>query len=152
LGGPLPADIPVLADSVQGNMRKNHMADSAQTVYEQIGENGFRRLIDGFYRRVADDPVLRPMYPEGDLAPAARRLRLFLVQFFGGPGTYGEERGHPRLRMRHAPFPIDRVARDVWVGHMLAALDEAAIPEPARSTMQAYFERTATHMINVMRL
>lgn len=126
--------------------------NTAQNVYEQIGEGGFQRLIDGFYRRVADDPVLRPMYPEGDLAPAARRLRLFLVQFFGGPGTYGEERGHPRLRMRHAPFPIDQAARDVWVGHMLAALDEAAIPEPARRTLQDYFENTATHMINVMRL
>ncbi len=106
--------------------------NAAKNVYDQIGEDGFQRLIDGFYRRVADDPVLRPMYPEGDLAPAARRLRLFLVQFFGGPGTYGEERGHPRLRMRHAPFPIDQAARDVWVSHMLAALDEAAIPEPAR--------------------
>ncbi len=126
--------------------------NAAKNVYDQIGEDGFRRLIDGFYRRVADDPVLRPMYPEGDLAPAARRLRLFLVQFFGGPGTYGEERGHPRLRMRHAPFPIDQAARDVWVSHMLAALDEAAIPEPAHQTLQDYFERTATHMINVMAL
>jgi hemoglobin len=126
------------------------MADSAQKVYEQIGEDGFRRLVDGFYRRLADDLVLRPMYPEGDLAPAARRLRLFLMQYFGGPGTYGEERGHPRLRMRHAPFPIDQTARDVWVRNMLAALDEAAIPEPSRSILQAYFEGTATRMINVL--
>jgi hemoglobin len=126
------------------------MADSARKVYEQIGEDGFARLVDGFYRRVAGDPVLRPMYPAGDLGPAERRLRLFLVQFFGGPGTYGEERGHPRLRMRHAPFSIDQAARDVWVTHMLAALDEAAIPEPSRSILRAYFEGTATRMINVV--
>jgi hemoglobin len=119
-----------------------------QTVYEQIGEDGFERLIAGFYGRVASDPVLRPLYPEDDLAPAARRLCLFLIQFFGGPPTYSEERGHPRLRMRHAPFRIDQAARDAWVRHMLAALAEAAIPEPARSAMQEYFERTATHMIN----
>lgn len=86
------------------------MADSSQTVYDQIGPAGFERLITGFYRRVAGDPVLRPMYPEGDLAPAARRLRLFLEQRFGGPATYDEERGHPRLRMRHAPFTIRRRA------------------------------------------
>jgi len=118
------------------------------TVYEQIGANGFERLIDAFYQRVASDPVLRPMYPEDDLGPAARRLRLFLVQFFGGPTSYSDERGHPRLRLRHSPFRIDHAARDVWVRHMLAALDEAGIPEPARTTMQAYFERTATGMIN----
>jgi hemoglobin len=124
------------------------MTDSSQTVYDLIGADGFERLINAFYRRVAADPVLRPMYPEGDLAPAARRLCLFLQQFFGGPRTYSDERGHPRLRMRHNPFRIDQVARDVWVRHMLAALDEADIPDPARSTMQAYFERTATQMIN----
>lgn len=124
------------------------MTDTSQTVYDLIGADGFERLIDAFYRRVAADPVLRPMYPEGDLAPAARRLRLFLQQFFGGPRTYSDERGHPRLRVRHNPFRIDQMARDVWVRHMLAALDEADIPDPARSIMQAYFERTATHMIN----
>jgi hemoglobin len=124
------------------------MTDSSQTVYDLIGADGFERLIDAFYRRVAADPVLRPMYPDGDLAPSARRLRLFLQQFFGGPRTYSDERGHPRLRARHNPFRIDQVARDVWVRHMLAALDEADIPDSARSIMQAYFERTATHMIN----
>jgi hemoglobin len=90
------------------------------------------------------------MYPKDDLAPAARRLRMFLVQFFGGPSAYSEERGHPRLRMRHASFTIDQAARDVWVGHMRAALGEAATPEPARSAMLTYFESTATHMINVI--
>jgi hemoglobin len=125
------------------------MTDSPQTVYDQIGAEGFERLIAAFYRRVADDPILRPMYPEDDLAGAARRLRLFLIQFFGGPTTYSDERGHPRLRMRHAPFRIDQAARDVWVKHMTAALDEAAIPEPARRVMLDYFERTATQMINI---
>jgi hemoglobin len=91
------------------------------------------------------------MYPEADLQPAARRLRLFLEQFFGGPRTYSQERGHPRLRMRHAPFTIDQAARDVWVRHMLAALDEADIPDPAYSTLRDYFERTATFMINVVK-
>jgi hemoglobin len=126
------------------------MTDSLPTVtvYDQIGADGFERLIAAFYRRVEGDPVLRPLYPDGDLAPAARRLRLFLIQFFGGPPTYSEERGHPRLRMRHAPFRIDQAARDVWVRHMLAALDEANIPDPARHEMQSYFERVATQMIN----
>lgn len=119
-----------------------------QTVYEQIGEEGIARLVEGFYRRVADDPVLRPMYPEDDLAPAARRLRMFLVQFFGGPDAYSQERGHPRLRLRHSPFTIDQTARDVWVRHMLTALDEAGIPDPARAVIVEYFERTATHLIN----
>ena len=124
------------------------MADAAQTVYDQIGPDGFKRLVDGFYKRVAEEPLLRALYPEEDLEPAARRLRLFLEQFFGGPGTYSEERGHPRLRMRHAPYRIDQTARNVWVRHMLAALDTADIPEPAYSTLRDYFERTATFMIN----
>ena len=121
-----------------------------QQVYAQIGADGFARLIEAFYGLVATDPVLRPMYPEGDLAPAARRLRLFLEQFFGGPMTYSDERGHPRLRARHSPFRIDAAARDVWMRHMMAALDEAAIPEPARTTMQRYFERVATGLINTV--
>ncbi len=126
------------------------MTDSAQTVYDLIGAEGFERLIAAFYRRVETDPVLRPMYPDGDLAPAARRLRLFLEQFFGGPRTYNDERGHPRLRLRHNPFRIDQAARDVWVRHMVSALEEAEIPDPARGIMQDYFERTATHMINTV--
>ena len=126
------------------------MTDSSHTVYDLIGADGFERLIDAFYRRVETDPLLRPMYPEEDLTPAARRLRLFLVQFFGGPRTYSDERGHPRLRMRHNPFRIDQAGRDVWVQHMVAALDEAGISDPARGIMQEYFERTATHMINTI--
>jgi hemoglobin len=126
------------------------MTVSRHSVYDEIGEEGFTRLIDAFYRHVATGPLLSTMYPKDDLAPAARRLRMFLVQFFGGPSAYSEERGHPRLRMRHARFTIDETARDVWLGHMRAALDEAAIPEPTRSAMLKYFENTATRMINVI--
>ncbi len=91
---------------------------------------------------------LRPMYPEEDLGPAADRLRSFLVQYWGGPATYSEQRGHPRLRMRHAPFVIDAGARDAWLEHMDAALT-AMDPEPAVDTaMREYFSMAATHMVN----
>jgi hemoglobin len=118
------------------------------SIYELAGgEPAFSRLVDAFYARVEQDPLLRPMFP-ADLAPGKEHQRLFLIQYFGGPASYGEQRGHPRLRMRHAPFPIGQEARNAWLGHMLAALDEAAIPEPARSAMQTYFEMAATAMIN----
>jgi hemoglobin len=120
-----------------------------RTIYELAGgEETFRRLVDAFYARVEADPVLRPMFPE-DMAEGKRAQFLFLSQFFGGPTTYGAERGHPRLRMRHAPFKVDKQARDHWLSHMLAALDEVGIEEPIRSTMTDYFERASTHMINV---
>lgn len=118
------------------------------SIYERIGEDGIERVVAAFYRRVATDPILRPMYPEEDLGPAERRLRLFLIQFFGGPTTYSDERGHPRLRQRHSPFRIDAAARDAWLRHMLAALDECAIPDPASAAMREYFERMATSLIN----
>ncbi len=119
-----------------------------QTVYELAGgEPAFRRLVDAFYARVEQDPLLRPMFP-ADMEPGKEHQRLFLIQYFGGPATYSGQRGHPRLRMRHAPFPIGQAARDAWLGHMLAAIDEAAIPEPARAAMQRYFEMAATAMIN----
>ena len=96
------------------------------TPYDAMGgEAFFTTLVERFYEGVAADPVLRPMYPEGDLGPAERRLRLFLIQYWGGPGTYSEERGHPRLRMRHHPYVIDDDARDRWLSHMRAALDLA---------------------------
>ena len=87
------------------------------------GEPTFRRLVDAFYEGVAKDPLLRPMYPEEDLGPAAERLTLFLMQYWGGPNTYSAQRGHPRLRMRHAPFVVDAAARDAWLLHMRAAVD-----------------------------
>jgi hemoglobin len=124
------------------------MKEAFSSVYDQIGEDGFSRLVAGFYRRVAVDSVLRPLYPEVSLEGAERRLRLFLIQYFGGPTTYGEERGHPRLRMRHAPFTIGEAERDAWLKAMLGAMDEAAIPEPAYSTMRDYFQNAANFMMN----
>lgn len=119
-----------------------------QTVYEMIGgEPVFKRLVDEFYARVEADPQLRPMFPD-DLEPGKRWQFLFLMQFFGGPNRYAEERGHPRLRMRHMPFPIDEAARDRWLEHMLTAIDVVGIAEPARGIMREYFQRAATHMIN----
>jgi hemoglobin len=121
---------------------------SEPTIFELAGgEPAFIRLVDAFYARVEQDALLRPMFP-ADLDPGKLHQRLFLMQYFGGPGTYSQQRGHPRLRMRHAPFPIDQAARDAWLGHMLAALAESAIPEPARSAMQRYFEMAASAMIN----
>ena len=123
------------------------MTHQPRSVYDQIGADKIHALVDAFYDAVADDPVLRPMYPD-DLADSRRHLSLFLAQFFGGPTTYSEERGHPRLRMRHFPFAIDRQARDHWLRHMLDALDSVGIGEPANSNMRAYFERSSAFLIN----
>ncbi len=119
-----------------------------QTVYELIGgEEPLRLLVDSFYDKVNTDSILRPMYPP-DLEESKRRLYLFLVQFFGGPSRYSDERGHPRLRMRHFPFAINRQARDHWLKHMWGAIDETNIDEPARSMMRDYFERSSAFLIN----
>ena len=113
------------------------------------GEEFFTALVADFYRGVASDPVLRPMYPEQDLGPAERRLRLFLIQYWGGPTTYGEERGHPRLRMRHMPFPIDEQARDRWLAHMRAALDARELPPDLDERLWSYLTSAAHAMLNV---
>lgn len=119
------------------------------SVYEYIGgEKTFRRLVAAFYRGVETDPLLRPMYPEGDLSEAQDRLSLFLMQYWGGPRTYDAQRGHPRLRMRHFPFHVGPAARDAWLKHMNAAVEEVAIPEPARSMMLTYFHNTAHFLMN----
>jgi len=124
-----------------------HPADPG-TVYALIGGMpAFRRLADAFYRRVEGDSFLRPMF-QPDLEQAREHLALFLAQYFGGPGDYSQQRGHPRLRMRHLPFHIGPAERDAWVGHMRGALDDAAIPEPARAMMEEYFERSATFLMN----
>ncbi|MCA9883899.1 MAG: globin [Anaerolineaceae bacterium] len=124
------------------------MDSNQKTVFDMVGgEPTFQKLVDIFYARVEADEELRPLFPD-DLEPGKRWQYLFLMQFWGGPAQYAQERGHPRLRMRHAPFPIDASARDAWVGHMLAAIDEVGIQEPARSQMRDYFERGATFMIN----
>jgi hemoglobin len=120
-----------------------------KTLYEQVGgDDTFRRLVDTFYARIERDPLLRPIFPD-DLGPGREYQFLFLTQYWGGPPRYENQRGHPRLRMRHAPFKIGQAERDAWLGHMLAAIDEVGIPEPARSQLREYFETGATFMINV---
>jgi len=123
---------------------------SAQTFYDQIGgEPTFRKLIDEFYAGVAEDPVLRPLYPEEDLGPASERLRLFLIQYWGGPSTYSERRGHPRLRMRHAPFRVGIAERDAWLRHMRQAIDSLNLDPDDDATLWNYLERAAFFMVNV---
>src|SRR5256712_11615371 len=118
-------------------------------VYElAAGEPVFRLLVSRFYARVADDPILRAVYPEEDLSGATERLTLFLIQYWGGPSTYSEQRGHPRLRMRHQPFAIGRSERGAWLGHMTAAV-ESLDPAPALSQARLhYFATGSTPMIN----
>jgi hemoglobin len=124
------------------------MSEETQTIYEQAGgAEAIRRLVERFYTRVEQDARLRPMFP-ADMEPGKQHQYLFLVQYFGGPNEYQEQRGHPRLRMRHAPFPIGPAERDAWLEHMLAALDEVGITEPARSAMRAYFMMAAPAMQN----
>jgi hemoglobin len=112
------------------------------------GEPTFRRLVDAFYAGVAEDPLLRPMYPEEDLGPAADRLTLFLMQYWGGPNTYSASRGHPRLRMRHAPYRVGAAERDAWLRHMRDAVDSLGLPEPHHSALWEYMERAAYFMVN----
>jgi hemoglobin len=125
-------------------------SSEAPTVYELVGGLPFFvDLVDRFYKGVALDPVLLPLYPEpDDLAPARRRLSLFLAQYWGGPTTYSDERGHPRLRMRHAPFVIGPVERDRWLRHMRAAVDAMEPPPEARDALLAYFDMAAESMRN----
>jgi hemoglobin len=120
-----------------------------ESFFEQIGgHETFLRLVTAFYRGVADDPVLRPMYPEEDLGPAAERMTLFLEQYWGGPGTYTEQRGHPRLRMRHIPFKVNPDARDRWLTHMRTAVDSLGLSELHEATLWDYLERAAHAMVN----
>lgn len=117
--------------------------------YDEVGgHDTFVKLVDVFYREVARDEVLRPMYPEADLGPAAERLTLFLEQYWGGPTTYGETRGHPRLRMRHRPFHVDPDARDRWLRHMRTAVDELQLAPLQEATLWDYLERAAYAMVN----
>ena len=117
-------------------------------VYAAIGEAGFERLVAAFYRQVPGDDVLGPMYPPEDMHGAEQRLRDFLIGRFGGPQRYMAQRGHPRLRMRHAPFAIDTAARHRWVELMDRALDEAALPPAATTVLREFFHGVATFMIN----
>jgi hemoglobin len=123
--------------------------DATLTVYERVGGMPFfQHLVDRFYDRVAADPVLRPVYPEGDLSGARHRLTLFLAQYWGGPRTYDEERGHPRLRMRHFPFAIGSAERDRWIVHMRAAIAELSPPTDVAEALHRYFDNAAEAMRN----
>ena len=124
-------------ESVQGNF------------WEQVGGRPtFERLVRAFYAGIRTDDVLLPMYPEDDLEGAIQRLTGFLEQYWGGPGTYSEERGHPRLRMRHMPFKVNPDARDRWLKHMRAALDQLELPPLQDATLWAYLDRAAQAMVN----
>lgn len=117
-------------------------------IFQTIGEDGFARLVAAFYRQIPGDDLLGPMYPADDLEGAEQRLRDFLVGRFGGPSRYIEQRGHPRLRMRHAPFVIDAAARNRWVELMSKALEEAQLPRGVELALRPFFEGVATMMMN----
>ena len=119
-----------------------------RSVFELVGEAKLRELVRRFYAGVAGDAVLRPVYPEEDLAGATERLTLFLIQYWGGPSTYSERRGHPRLRMRHHPFAIGQAERDAWLRHMTEAVESMDFARPIRKALLDYFEVASTGMIN----
>lgn len=116
-------------------------------IYERVGSEWFTRLVDRFYDGVETDPVLRPLYPN-DLAPSRRHLALFLAQYFGGPADYNAARGHPRLRMRHAPFTIGAAERDAWLRLMTAAVREGGLQSDDEAEMLSYFTSTAATLVN----
>jgi len=129
-------------------------APDDQPLFDRVdGVEFFARLVERFYAGVVEDPVLAPLYPPDDIEGARARLTWFLVQYWGGPTTYSDHRGHPRLRMRHAPFAIGEAERDAWLRHMGAAVDEAAaageVGPDDRDRLMAYFEMAAGHMVNV---
>ena len=120
-----------------------------QTFYDQVGgHETFTRLVHAFYAGVAGDPVLRALYPEADLGPAEERLRMFLEQYWGGPTTYSEQRGHPRLRMRHHPYAVTPAQRDRWLTHMLAAVDTLHLSPQHDHALRDYLERAAFSLVN----
>ena len=126
-----------------------HVSEQTGTFYERVGgHETFVQLIHVFYEGVADDPTLRAMYPEEDLGPAEERLLLFMEQYWGGPKTYSETRGHPRLRMRHASFAVTPAQRDRWLHHMHAAIDTLDIAAPEEAELREYVTRAAQFMVN----
>ena len=125
------------------------MTADLDTLYHRAGGTPFfEALVGSFYAGVASDPILRAIYPEPDLAAAERRLRLFLIQYWGGPRTYDEERGHPRLRMRHGPFVIGPMERDRWLVQMRAAIAATAPPDDVAAELERYFTMAAEAMRN----
>jgi hemoglobin len=132
-----------------GCTRQDEEVAAPETFYQAVGgEPTFRRIVGRFYELVAKDEVLRPLYPGEDLGPAEERLRLFLMQYWGGPHTYSETRGHPRLRMRHAPFRIGPAERDAWLRCMRTAVDEAELDEEYRAVLWNYLEMAANSLLN----
>jgi hemoglobin len=126
-----------------------HGALPQATFYELVGgEETFRRLVHRFYQGVTGDPELRALYPEEDLGPAEERLTLFLIQYWGGPRTYSDARGHPRLRMRHGPFTVNKAAHDAWLRHMRDAVDELALEPPYEQQLWDYLVYAAASMVN----
>lgn len=119
-----------------------------QEVYARVGDEGFKKLIAAFYTQIPGDDILGPMYPAEDMAGAEERLRDYLIYRFGGPPKYIEERGHPRLRARHFPFPITQAARDRWVTLMDNAFAQAQLPDEAAVVLRGFFDHMATFMIN----
>jgi hemoglobin len=120
-----------------------------QSFYQAVGgEETFHRIVARFYAEVAKDEILRPLYPDEDLGPAEEKLRLFLMQYWGGPHTYSERRGHPRLRMRHAPFVIGPLQRDAWLRCMRIAVDEAGLSQAQRKQLWEYLEMAANSLLN----
>jgi len=117
-------------------------------LYALVGEEGLSRLIAHFYKRIPSDDILAPLYPKDDLTGAEQRLREFVTQRFGGPDLYSQKRGHPRLRMRHAPFAIDQRARDRWIDLMEQAIAESQLPADAIAPLRAFFHDAATFLIN----
>lgn len=125
------------------------MSEQVETFYDAVGgHETFQRLVHRFYQGVADDPVLRPLYPGDDLRSAEERLRMFLEQYWGGPTTYSVQRGHPRLRMRHAPFKINPEAREHWLHHMRIAVESLELPEAQHAVLWEYLNRAAHSMVN----
>jgi hemoglobin len=124
------------------------MQDPVGGICAAVGESVLRRLVTAFYQRVASDDLLRPMYPEEDLTEAEQRLADFLVGRFGGPDEYVRRRGHPRLRMRHAPFPIDKNARDRWMELMRGSLSDVEFPDSHRNQVCEFLDGVATFLIN----
>lgn len=126
--------------------------ENPQSFYDAVGgAETFRTLVARFYEQVADDEVLRPLYPEEDLTGAEDRLRMFLEQYWGGPRTYSEQRGHPRLRMRHAPYQIGFLERDAWLRCMhsaVASIDAETLDDEHRAELLAYLDMAAQHMVN----
>lgn len=124
------------------------MTSPAEFYAEVGGSATFDKIVSRFYEEVAGDPVLRPLYPEEDLGPAEDRLRMFLEQYWGGPRTYSDQRGHPRLRMRHAPFKVGPIERDSWLRCMRIAVDEAGLDDAHRAMLWQYLEMAAASMVN----